>query len=461
MWKELLPLRAAFKLEPRCLHGRQRQKLTDYAIHAAMVCQVPFASLVREMIDWPPRAARGIGSRGDAFGTAQNAALANASGMTAAYWTGALNGLSGRDDLKSLTWQPFASVLNDPDALIDPSRRWCPACLQLDLDSGVVPYERLLWTIRVVRCCPEHGQTLIDTCSHCGYRHRSEMSRRAVSGMCWRCNEWLGDVAVQPSSREDGRATNREIWVAEQISALLELDGQQTSKVSATSVPIMLDCGVSTFCDGNAARFAKLVQRSASSLSEWRAGKVIPSLPTLIELAWACDVSLRAWFLGDLVAWQSAVPRHLGRDEWSKKRMVRASIVQRDWVSIQARIRQHVAVDHGRVVSWRTVAREAGVDQCELRRRFPDEAEVISKRFVAYRSNLAQQRRTAGREHLLNMFQAARSELIASGERVTRRSIQKKLTCAGIQLRRSDYSWIQEQLRQRQGITDYQRSGLR
>ncbi|WP_322069524.1 hypothetical protein [Paraburkholderia bannensis] len=249
--------------------------------------------------------------------------------------------------------------------------------------------------------------------------------------------------------------------MAEQISALLELDGQQTSKVSATSVPIMLDCGVSTFCDGNAARFAKLVQRSASSLSEWRAGKVIPSLPTLIELAWACDVSLRAWFLGDLVAWQSAVPRHLGRDEWSKKRMVRASIVQRDWVSIQARIRQHVAVDHGRVVSWRTVAREAGVDQCELRRRFPDEAEVISKRFVAYRSNLAQQRRTAGREHLLNMFQAARSELIASGERVTRRSIQKKLACAGIQLRRSDYSWIQEQLRQRQGITDYQRSGLR
>lgn len=439
--KSLLPVRAAFRLEPIIAPTSQRQKLSDYVVGLATESLIPVDVLVRDLVMWPQPSATQIVGKRLPFACGQRLELVNSTGITARYWSDAVNHLVGRDDMAALTLLGFAPVLNDPAGLVARQRRWCPACLQADLEHGASVYERLLWSIRLVTRCPLHDLDLLSLCAECKYFHKRQLTRRAVSGMCGRCHAWLGVASLREASQSralDPQA-RWEQWTAQQVSSLLELTGQQMQTLSKANVRAMLDAGIDALSDGNAKQFAKLCGKATSSLSEWRKGANFPSMSTLLVLSWNCGIPLTAWLTGDRDAWQSAQPS-MGSTPLSTGG-IRRTRAARSWVAIGRHLRA-CASSPDFTKSWAATADGVQVDPSELRRRFPQNAAAIGEKARRARSTDAKERRMQRRKRIETVLRQVLKDCGENDGVPTRRFLDAALREGGVTVRYSEYPFV-------------------
>jgi hypothetical protein len=133
-------------------------------------------------------------------------------------WAHALELATGVGRLDLTTLGRLSSIVSTTK-LVTSEQRVCLACINADIAAGKLPYERLLWRMGAVRCCPIHESQLVSaTCSGDKSRTGGLSRRLKHGGVCGACGS-IGFTCLSGLTPE--RATTPELWRAKQCHALL------------------------------------------------------------------------------------------------------------------------------------------------------------------------------------------------------------------------------------------------
>ena len=120
-----------------------------------------------------------------------------------------LTAATGCQSLMRTTLLALKPAFTRNDNLVTWDRAWCPACFNEHLTSSTPPYERLLWSIPLVRRCHIHKVALETKCPACGAKQPHH--HRAIEiGRCVRCMESLvphhssWNISLEPDRYEKG-----------------------------------------------------------------------------------------------------------------------------------------------------------------------------------------------------------------------------------------------------------------
>lgn len=95
-----------------------------------------------------------------------------------------------RDDLRCTTFLALSQLKYRSCTFFSNSIRWCPCCLESDVEKGQAPYLRLVWFLNDVDYCHHHNVFLEHACHHCGSK-QSLLGRRVEQSKCCRCKKLL------------------------------------------------------------------------------------------------------------------------------------------------------------------------------------------------------------------------------------------------------------------------------
>lgn len=293
-----LPPRACFKLEPRGIGTWQRQRLTDYIVKMATDVGLSQYSVLHEFHNI-------FGLQRDYSVEYKSLRTINGTGVIAERFVRAAEVLTGCAGLEQLTLLSLRHILGTaPASLLTDRRRWCPRCLQEDVESGREPYERLIWSLAPVELCPLHGCAIVHTCERCGASRLHELSKNSASGFCGKCAGWLGvraDSLDRP--RDQSAATTRSLWFAREFANLLALTTTEAQHLTRQNIRSMLRIGIDLLASGNSAAFSRMIGLREGVVHTWEKRDIFPGIFGLMHLAWVTGISMRSWLEGDVNKW--------------------------------------------------------------------------------------------------------------------------------------------------------------
>lgn len=344
-----------------------------------------------------------------AFWWAEARAL-NGTRTQAEDWVHALETLTLRNDLRCLTFLPWAEVL-DSKKLLRRTRAWCPACYEVWHRAGQVVYDPLLWAVAVVTACPRHRRRLRLQCDGCR-RPLPILATRSRVGHCPHCNRWLGVPPNDPVGSKEALAPSE---LASQRGVVAAL-GTMVAAAPTLVVPPrrerivqVIGALVKQVGAGKLALLARKVSLSKDVVWRWHRGRTIPRLDSLLRLSFGLGTTPLRLLIGE----GAGVDRH-------PSTAVPATFVQaqprspRKPLDAQRARRALTRVVESRTSpppSMREVARRLGSESANLYQRFPDLCRAISARFQAYRKAQS----LARRQHLCDEVREVTLDLQSQG----------------------------------------------
>jgi len=305
---------------------------------------------------------------------ARSAAI-NGTGLMALDWTTLLEQLTGREDLRYLTFLPWAGMLSQRH-LLRRWRAWCSVCIQEWATAGQPLYEPLLWSVKLVTRCVIHGVPLTLQCPSCSAALHC-LSHRGRPGYCDACGHWLG-VSIQPCRLLSTHSVDLEVYHATMVGELLANSCFVESSVHRTLSGAMASL-IEGATDNNASQFASLVGRNKSTISGWLHGSRMP-LNELLDLSSrlkATPLKILSGSCGTLVADNSDYqipkrkPHTLARKHFNRKKAL-------------ARLEKSLTCAPP-PRSMRHLAETLHVDKRVLYRHFPQLCKEIAAQAAAYR----------------------------------------------------------------------------
>ena len=298
-------------------------------------------------------------------------------------WLSRLEALTTVEGLESLTMS-FLRNLVSHKGLVADVPRWCPACFAEDRQDGV-PYERLLWSFKAVKCCPLHGIKLIDHCT-CNKNHHCNYGiAKSLPGICPRCAVSLDEI-TQPSVR----ATKSEIHQAMLVADLLACGHSEVDKFRESGIPRFLSDSISLYADGNAASFGRMLGVGKSTLHGWLHGNHVPDFEKIILIAQSHGCSLEDVFTGR----SCAISRSPGATFHNQQQSHRNS-TQKGFDPSIIIFELNEILKEETAISLREAGVRLGLSSKTLRNHHPDICKEISARWKAYRMTESSERRSS------------------------------------------------------------------
>jgi hypothetical protein len=218
---QLPPRSWAYHLEPIGIGTPDCESLTSYVTRLSDAHCVTLRTLFERKINHHSviaeerRNNRGLLSPNSGYGTWH----VNGNGLAAEKWVGALEAITQRRDLRSLTFLPLRGGLSKRH-MCRPERAWCSFCLEDQTRSHQITYERLLWTHKYVDVCPIHKARLATLCASC--RQKSPILKGTIlPGICPTCQGWLG--VSRDSAHIESQPSEYETFVANEIGRLISV----------------------------------------------------------------------------------------------------------------------------------------------------------------------------------------------------------------------------------------------
>ncbi len=358
----------------------------------------------------------------------------NGFGSPAADFVRALETLTGRRDLSSLTLLKWAQVL-PRHSLLRRCRAWCESCFCAWRKAGQPIYEPLLWMLQAVIVCPYHRRLLRQTCPHCGCQ-MGPLESRSRRDCCSRCGQALVPIAINPIS--DSRMLPSDelawaSWVASALGELIAAARQITCPAGRERLAQTIRLCVDRFCSGNASTLARLMHVGRGAVSGWQRGKTTPGLTLLLGMAYRLGISLLDLLLGcpNLAASQGFVrdaPVEVNVRS-PRRRIAHGQRIHRAEVS---RI-LHAALSEIPPPSVDQVMRGLTHSRATIYRHFPEVCRQIARHYAEYRAKRAIARKAQAAEEVRRVA----CELQAKGISLTRHHIRPLLSS-------SDYLNLEE-----------------
>jgi hypothetical protein len=391
----MLPPRSRLYGMAPCGEGLWSESLTSYLNRLGWRHGVPPRWLVvQEMV--PYLSSDHLLPQLDTF-CRQRAMSLNGNGSLALEWSAVLERLTGRPDLHWLTLHGWIGDLSDHGHLrLTPA--WCPLCYSEWREQCSPIYQPQIWMFRVITHCPRHHRKLEDRCLQCHKPQSMLATHKSRPGQCTQCGAWLDTgLAMQPGEQSDEELQ----WQAWVIHTLEEM--------RLTSVSFHLLQWEHFFTNlatclkelKGYVKFAHLTGFDRSLFYRWPgrtnvprtrtlSHPYIPSLGTLLECCYACDITplqvmmnqlepLRDLIQGKKVA-QSPRPRRLAPQRINRQKCLE--------------LMRAILDATGEPLSIRQLAKRLGCRERVLTNHFPQECMLIAKRAQEYRKQRQEQRVT-------------------------------------------------------------------
>jgi hypothetical protein len=216
----------------------------------------------------------------------------NGTGIMASNWVLGLEKSTLRKDLRFLTLLSWANVLSQK-YLFRSARAWCPLCYGHWLKTEQTVYDPLLWSLEVVRICPQHLQPLLSRCIWCN-NTLPLLDRRSRSGRCSKCGEWLGSAsgAVFPHKKPiNPEELNWQLWVTNSVGDLIAAAPLLKSLPSEEKLSKTISDCIDKFAGGILSRFASMIQKKKTTVWGWQKGKTKIPLPDLLRICYCLKTS--------------------------------------------------------------------------------------------------------------------------------------------------------------------------
>ena len=413
LWDEptpsTLPRSRLYSLEPVGIGTGFVESLTGYLSRLAEAHQVHLSMLVAGVCA-PEVGYASFNIPGNCgLSTVWNSARAmNGLQKVARDWVRVLERLTGRQDLRFLTWLPWAEVL-DHRHLIRATRAWCPACHAEWRNRGSVVYEPLLWAVASVRCCPLHGTPLADRCysPECGEKGHQWLGARARPGYCVRCRRWLGDATGAARGRDD--VLEKDLWRAHAVGELLAV-APGAEPLTQHRIRSALNGLVRTLAKGNVSTFAGMLSHHPETVRQWCQGGTL-QLDSLLELASRLGLSPRQFVVGDV---SGATLRCASSEDGGNSRALDRPQVGRvkfNAERIRDALKAILAGAEDPPPALREVARRLGMPEpSALYRRFPELSGAIAARYLKARRLQTLRRQAALRDEVRQVVAALHAE---------------------------------------------------
>ncbi|HCJ33237.1 MAG TPA: hypothetical protein DHV65_02935, partial [Ktedonobacter sp.] len=288
-----LPARSKlYGLAPCRLGTLWSESLTSYLNRLAWHHHVPPLHLAAQEIF--PHLTQGYSRQQLSVFSWSTAMSVNGNGSLAREWASILEELTKCPNLHFLTLQCWVGDL-PPYKLLREKPAWCPACYAEWKEQGMPIYEPLLWIFPTVTICMKHLCKLVEYCPGCQRRQPFIRFQTALD-QCPRCKTWLGSPAPASVSLSS-EAIEWERWV---IHALEELRSAMVSSVLPPWEQFFTN--LSKICEerGEQSRLAELAGLARGQLATWLRRSCTPTLQSLLEFCYVCNVTPLQVLLGDL-----------------------------------------------------------------------------------------------------------------------------------------------------------------
>jgi hypothetical protein len=304
-------------------------------------------------------------------------------------WAGALEHLCSRDNLRLLTMLPWADVLSE-HSMPRRKRAWCPDCYEdmFRSESGV--YDPLLWFLRPVLVCIIHGRLLCSKCPNCD-AESPVLSGRARPGCCSKCQSWLGRKSYSNPAPKEALSSS-EMRLNERytrsLGSLLQT-GPTNPSPARDVIANSLSSLITNLADGNAAMFARYLDRNRSVICTWQRCNSRMRITDLLDICDRLGISLVDFLAGNTglaIMRGKIIPRQ-------RKTVVRK---KRNWSELELQLQ--AILDNKEPVSLGDVSSRLDCNSRTLRYHFPQLCRAICNRWAKHCAELIQSRRAMVRE---------------------------------------------------------------
>jgi hypothetical protein len=300
-----VPRSRLFNLEPICVGTANVESLSSYFKRLCELhCVTPgwlFADVIAPILDKPylsGTTSSALPKRAVLSQSLRARSVAiNGCGQIARDWIHVLERLTCRQNLSSLTLQPWNGLLANRN-LLRINLAWCPSCLTEWRDAKKTVYEPLMWAVRIITVCAQHNRILSVTCPHCG-KSLHWLSGRGKPGYCGECGGWLGKKFKGRSLSRTRKESGHHVWLHEAVGDLLSASGKAHAPTETRRVAHGLEQLMQNAAGGNLTRLASLIRRRKTTVWGWMHGSKIP-LDQLVTVCYHTGLSPTGFFTGQV-----------------------------------------------------------------------------------------------------------------------------------------------------------------
>lgn len=197
-------------------------------------------------------------------------------------WVHALSELTCCRKLSYLTILPWKNVL-PYRGLIKPTKGVCPQCYDQWREADEWIYDPLIWQILGVDVCIHHHRYLLHRCPFCNHDLRS-VSPTALNGCCHNCHNWLGDSRLDYAHEIPDERWQEQQWIVQALGEMLEAAPKLTKAPLKGSISSSVARFIEEELYGNASELADQLGMHHRTIYDWRDGKQLPQISSLLKL---------------------------------------------------------------------------------------------------------------------------------------------------------------------------------
>lgn len=374
---EIPPRSKLYSLVPCGLGTVFTESLTSYLNRLAKHHHVSPQHLAAQEI--VPHLSHGYSRAQLAVFSRSNAMSVNGNGPLAQEWASTLEDLTRRSDLRFLTFRWWVGDLL-PHKLQRENPAWCPACYAEWREAALPVYEPLLWGCQLVTLCMKHHRKLESHCPRCE-RPQLFIQLQAPLDQCARCKAWLGSETSEESVPEGIEWQRWVIQVLEELHFTVVSSGIPSWELFFTNL--------SASCEawGEQSRLAELAGLGRGQLATWLRRSHTPTLGSILEFCYVCNVTPLQVLLGDLAPLKqvlaSGKPHRIPRARRLRRAFDREHCLERI---------QSILDGREKPLGYVQLAQQLGYSGHTLLHHFPQECARLSQQIKEYRRQQAELR---------------------------------------------------------------------
>jgi transposase len=326
-----------------------------------------------------PEAEPSIGNLPTAAFYQRLAGTMNGLSKYAELFVAAMEKLTGRSDLQSLTMLPWQDLLpHNGQGLLARHRRWCPVCLHEQRLRGDVATLPLIWSLETCSICNHHSVSLEHCCPSCE-KTQPFVPPYPDLGICSHCRHPLSGV------RAPQEISGFHRWITEAVGGMVERQSSEGFSPSLLRFRQFLIEQVEAHTEGNRAAFCRALGLNEFAISGWLNKGERPSITQFLTICYGTKTIPVAVF-GDSQS-PTEISSLCSPAQKIRTRRACPRLDSSHQAELQQTVQSILAIGDGQSVS--AIANEVGVGRTYLRYWFPDLSKSLSlqSRAVAQRKS--------------------------------------------------------------------------
>lgn len=399
-----------FSLAPDAVGTPDQEGLLSLLVRTCHAHAVNPRLVIRDIF---PEAELGIGSIPTAAFYQRLAGTMNGLSKYAEESVAAMEKLTGRTDLRSLTMLPWQDLFpHNGQGLLTRHRRWCPVCLHEHRLRGDVATLPLIWSLETCSICSHHSVPLEHCCPSCGKAQPFVPSYPDL-GICSHCRQPLGGV------RAPQEISGFQRWIAEAVGGMVERQSAEGLSPSLRRFRQFLIEQVKAHTDGNRAAFCRALGLNEFAISGWLNKGERPSITQFLTICYGTR-TMPVEVFGDSQS-PTEIPALCSPHEKIRNRRACPRLDPNRQADLQHKMQNLLSIGEGQSVS--AIANEAEVSRTYLRYWFPDLCKSLSLQSRAAAHRKSENRRMQQQRLVRKMIR----RIAESGSHISYRRVAKLL----------------------------------